>query len=1134
MTSIHSWLQRIGLDRYAETFAAEDIDVDVLPELTEADLVELGVSFGDRKKLLRAIATLSSPAGEAAVARLRPAPAAPGEAGDDYGAEQRHLTVMFCDLVGSTELAARYDAEDLRTIVRAYQDTCAGVVARLEGYVARYMGDGVLVYFGFPRAHEDDAERAVRAALEIVEAVGRLRPQSDLKLQTRIGIATGSVIVGDLIGLGAAQEFAAVGESPNLAARLQGLAEPDSVLVDSTTHSLASTAFDCENLGPQTLKGVARPAAAWRVLRPRDLDRRAEAMQGDDLVPFVNRTGEITLLLDRWRMAGSGNGQIVLLSGEAGIGKSRLLRAFVDRLAGEDFLCHSFHCTPFHRSSALYPLIERLRRLAGLAADDASVIALAKLRSLAKGCAGDPEEILRLVAPLLSLEPGEPEAVGEESQGDLDRLLEVLVHETEVLARRRPLLLIVEDLHWIDPTSLELLQRLALHLGSLPILLALTLRPEAEAEMRHLFPATGLMLNGLQRPESETIIRHLAQQKQLPQELVDAITERTDGVALFIEQLTKAVLESDAVVDRGDHYAIAAEQPSLSIPTTLRGSLLARLDRYPGAREVAQVGAVIGREFSYRMMAAISALPDEDLKFALKRLVEAELLYQAGTPPKATYRFKHALVQEMAYNSLLKKKRRRLHGAIAAYLEDRSPHLAVVEPELLAHHFTESSQLQRAIAYRLQAGERAIQRSAMTEAATEIELGLRLLPAITDDAEHTALELQLRVAQATALRATKGTGAPETGAAWQRARALCGETADKSLLFRILYGSFLFHQGNADLKEARALGEALLDLGRQPGGERALLRGHSAIGRTAFGLGDFSGARRHLEQAIALNETAQAAGGSEANRPESPVIDLCYLSWTSFALGRPETALGQCRRSLEVAEASGATYDLVVAHGNACYLHQLRQDRTAVARCAQAVIELATEKGFPHWRSLGIMFQGWLTATGGRSAEGIATFEAALAEHRATGELLEVCYFLGVLAEMLGRDGRAEAGLARIAEALTLVERTGERWYEAELHRGRGELLRRAAGPDAPDEAAVEACFLRASELARAQQARLWELRAATSLARLRVDQGRPAEARTLLEPLCRGFVGASGTDEDLDRRTAAELLARLLVQAPR
>ena len=1127
MSAMDNWLRRIGLDRYADIFAAEDIDIEVLPELTEADLIELGLSFGDRKKLLRAIASLKSADDGAAAAAQRSAPTpagVAGDAGDDSGAEQRLLTCMFCDLVGSTELSARFDPEDLRLIVRSYQDACAGVVARLEGYIARYMGDGVLVYFGFPRAHEDNAERAVRAGLEIVEAVGRLQLQDGLRLQTRVGIATGSVVVGDLIGMGSAQEFAAVGESPNLAARLQGLANPDSVVVDKTTHSLTRNAFDFEDLGPQSLKGIARPTGAWRVLRPRDVDRRVEAMQGDDMVPFVGRTGEITLLQDRWRMASSGLGQIVLLSGEAGIGKSRLLRAFVERLEGENLACHTFHCTPFHRSNALFPLIDRLRRLAGLSSDDPPMVALAKLRGLFKGAAGDPEELLRLLAPLFSLDSGEEEAALADGQADMDRLLEILLGEVEGLARHRPLLLIVEDLHWIDPSSLELLQRLSLRLSGLPILLALTLRPEAEAEMRPLFPATGLMLSGLQRPESEAIIRHIARQKDLPQELVDTIAERTDGVALFIEQLTKAVLESDAVVDQGDHYAIAPEQPSLSIPTTLRGSLLARLDRYPGAREVAQLGAVIGREFSYRMVAAISALREEDLKFALKRLVEAELLYQAGTPPKATYRFKHALVQEMAYNSLLKKKRRRLHGAIAAYLEDRSPQLAVVEPELLAYHFTESSQLQRAIAYRLQAGERAIQRSAMTEAATEIELGLRLLPAITDDAEHAALELQLRVAQATALRATKGTGSPETGAAWARARALCGED-NKSLLFRILYGSFLFHQGNAELKEARTLGDSLLDLGRQLGDERALLRGHMAIGRTAFGLGDFPEARRHLEESIALNDPERHKSTSEADRPESPVIDLCYLSWTSFVMGRPETALKQCRQSLDVAEASGAAYDLVVGHGNACYLHQLRQDRDGVAGCAQRVIEIASEKGYPHWHSLGSMFQAWASAADGDLDSAIADFEKALAEHRATGEVIEVCFYLGVLADMLGRAGRIEDGLARIAEALELVEQTGERWYEAELHRGRGELLRLAKNAD---ESAVEAAFTQAIELSRKQEARLWELRAATSLARLRADQGSLKAAREILEPLCRAFDTPELDEESADRTAAVDLLKRL------
>ena len=1141
MSAIYDWLRRIGLDRYAATFVEQDIDFDVLADLTEADLIELGLSFGDRKKLQRAIAAVQLP-GESDQANPQTwVLSKPRSQTEESMAERRHLTVMFCDIVGSTELSMRYEPDALSRIVRAYQDTCAGIVARLEGYVARYMGDGMLIYFGFPRAHEDDAERAVHAGLQIVEAVSQLRPTDDLRLQTRIGIATGTVVVGDLVGLGAAQEFTAVGETPNLAARLQGLAKADTVVVDSTSHRLAQNAFHFDDLGPQRLKGITLPAKAWCVLSPRVLDRQAEARKGDRLVPFVNRTGEITLLMDRWRMACDSNGQVVLLSGEAGIGKSRLLRAFIEHLAGELMTVMTFHCTPFHRGSALYPFVERMRRLAGLKGEDPPVVALAKLRQLFSNSVMDAEEALRLFTPLLAVKPTEP--VKEDSaQTDMDNLLEVLLKETEDLARRKPLLLIVEDLHWIDPTSLEFLQRLSQRLARLRILLVLTLRPEVETAMRPLFPATGLSLNRLRRPECETIIRHLAQQKTLPQELVDTITERTDGVALFVEQLTKAVLESDTVVDHGDRYEVAAGEPIQSIPTTLRGSLLARLDRHPAAREVAQLGSVIGREFPYRMLAAISTLPEVELRGALDRLVQSELLYQAGLPPRATYRFKHTLVQEMAYTSLLKRKRQRLHAEIAAFLEDRSPHIALTEPELLAHHYTEAALPHRAIAYRLKAGERAILRSAMAEAAAEIELGVLLLPEISEPAERDALELRLRVAQATALRATKGTSAPETGAAWARAQALCGDGAARgaehaeehdeelqAILYRILYGSFLFHQGNANLQEARRLGEALLALGRQLGDSNALLRGHSAIGRTAFGQGDFAEARRQLEQAVALNDPDGPGIDSLSDRPESPATDLCYLSWTSFALGLPETSLQQCYRSLEVAERKGPSYEFVVANGNACYLHQLRQDPAAVAGCARCVIDLATEMGFPHWRSLGTMFQGWVTASRGQLAEGIARFEESLAEHRATGEELEVCYYLGVLAELLGRDDRLEAGLQRVDEAFELVEHTGERWFEAELHRGRGELLRLAGRPD---DAAVEACFLRALNQARSQGARVWEWRAAASLARLRIDQGRIDEARTILEPLCRAFDREETSEDGPDRRAVIALFQRLGAEA--
>ncbi len=1122
------------MDRYAAVFAEQDVDFDILPDLTEKDLVELGLSFGDRKKLLRAIAELSHDGGPLPASDAEPDETQDGT--NDSGAEQRHLTVMFCDLVNSTELSVRYDPEDLRTIVRAYQDTCAGVVARLEGYIARYMGDAVLVYFGFPRAHEDDAERAIRAGLEVVEAVARLRPQEGLQLQSRVGIGTGSVVVGDLIGLGSAQEIAAVGETPNVAARLQALAEPDTVVIDSMTRQLASEAFDFDDLGARSLKGISVPVSVWQVLRQRDLDRRQHEQPADELSPFVNRSGEITLLMDRWQMARAGQGQVVLLSGEAGIGKSRLMRAFVDRLTEEDFIAFTCHCTAFYKNRALHPLIAQLRRMAELSDDDPALVGLAKMRALFKNSAIDSEEAVRLFAPLLSVNLVDQAETGEAHQLDMDRLLEVLLYETQAMAERRPMLMIVEDLHWIDPTSLEFLQRLSQRIGELRILLVLTLRPEAEARMRPLFPATGLSLNRLQRPECETIIRHLAQDKGFPQKLVDTIAERTDGVALFVEQLTKAVLESDAVVDLGDRYEIAAEQPNQSIPTTLQGSLLARLDRHPAAREVAQFGAVIGREFPFKMLAAISALPESDLQVALDRLVEAQLLFQAGTPPRAIYRFKHALVQEMAYSSMLKKKRRRVHAEIAGFLEDRSPHLTVTEPELLAHHYGAAGLPHRAIGYRLKAGERAILRSAMVEAVTEIDLGLGLLSSIEDADDRKSLELRLRVAQATALRATKGTGAPETGKAWAQAQALCDAKADKTLLYRILYGCFLFHQGNADLLEARRFGESLQKLGVDLADQNALLRGNSAIGRTAFGQGDFVEAQRHLEDAIALNDPEKLQAVDEIGRPESPVLDLCYLSWTSFALGYPATALKQCQRSLETAESGDEPYAIVVANGNACYLHQFRQDREAVQICAEVVVNLSSEKGYPHWRSLGRMFQGWLLAGEGEVEEGSEIFRQALDEHRATGEVLEVCYFLGLLAGLLGERGAVDEGLAQIDEALDLVEQTGERWYEAELYRTRGRLLRTAA---AAKDAVIEDSFQQALDLARKQGARMWELRAATDLAQWRLDRGRPTEAREILaasyawfDPQAEAEASGDGDyrrgEDGPDRQAAAALLRDL------
>jgi class 3 adenylate cyclase/predicted ATPase len=1122
MSAVGRWLEDLGLGRYAGLFAENELDLDVLTELTEADLIGLGIPLGHRKKLLRAIAQLEiarSPDGEFH-GEVRDQPAGQLDS-EPVGAERRHLTVVFCDLVGSTALSRRLDPEDLHAIVRAYQDSVAGVVARMEGFVARYMGDGVLIYFGFPRAHEDDAERAVRASLEVIETVGALRTKSDVALESRVGIATGLVVVGDMVGVGTAQEIAATGETPNIAARLQGLAEPDTLVVDRTTHRLVSGLFDTRDLGKFDLKGIPEPTRAWRVIKERSLESRFEATRSGRLLPFVNREQEISTLLDRWAAAKRGEGQLVLVSGEAGIGKSRLVQAFETMLSTEAHTKLRFFASPYHGSSALYPFVEYVRRSAKLGPNDDATKKSKKIASFFSKSIRDTGEAVALFGPLLSASAMDPEGQPSGPRATKERMFDVLLEQVIGLSRQKLLLIVVEDLHWIDPTSLELLDRIAERVRSLRLLVIVSYRSDFTPGLQRHDQATLLPLSRLRRSHCEAMIEHLANRKAIPGKLLSAILARTDGVALFVEELTKAVLESEIVSDKGDRYELTLEAPALAIPTTLNGSLMARLDRHPGAREIAQTGSVVGREFSLEMLAAVSRLPESKLTTALDRLVEADLLKRKGAGPRASYRFKHALVQDAAYESLLISKRQDFHARIAQVLEQRFPDVVATEPALLAHHHTRGGSPAAAVEYRLRAGRLATSRSAMEEAITELNKGLELLADLPQGAETRRWGLELQVGLGTALRAARAPSAPETGRTWQRARELCLDERDAPQLLQVLYGQFLFHQGNADLSSARKLGEQLLAFGDRYGNESALLRGHSAVGRTAFGQGDLAAARIHLDKALSFHERGVPQASSTIEGPESPVLDLCYRAWTLFVSGEIEEARACCERSIAVARGLAQSYDLVVAQGNACYFYQFDRNLKAVADSADAVIALAGEKGFPAWLSLGKIFCGWALVQNGRADEGILMIELALDEHTATGEKLEVPYFMGLLAECFGALGRPDKGLELIDRAVDLVEQTGERWFEAEFYRLRGELTI-AASPEAYESA--EICFEKALKVAREQRAKLWELQAGLSLARHLIARGSQARAQALLEPIAASFKSGSAV--------AALSAARALLQS--
>jgi class 3 adenylate cyclase len=702
MQQIADWLEKLGMSEYAERFAESDIDTSVLRDLTDQDLKELGVSLGYRRKMLRAIAEL------AGVAPTSPQPVLTEPKGQDT-AERRQVTVMFSDLVGSTALSARIDPEDLREVISTYQKCVADTVGRFGGFVAKYMGDGVLVYFGYPHAHEDDAEQAVRAGLELVVAINALK--SSVPIQTRIGIATGLVVVGDLIGSGSAQEQAIVGETPNLAARLQGVAEPSSVVIAESTRRLVGNLFELEDLGAQDLKGIAGPVRAWAALTASSAEGRFEAFHAGGVTELVGRDEELDLLVRRWHQAKSGEGRVVLISGEPGIGKSRLTAALSEAIEGEPLTRRRYFCSPHHQDSALYPFIVQLERAAGFARDDTAAQKLGKLRGLlAPGARGNDE--IELLAELLSL-PSSAADLNLSPQRKRQKLFEASLHQLEALARARPVLMVFEDAHWIDPSSRELLDLIFDRVPGLDVLLVVTFRPEFQHGWSGQPHVSMLALNRLGEGDGVALVERLAGNAGLSHEIVEEIVERADGVPLFVEELTKAVLES---ADRDNRVAAVlgtSPLPNLAIPATLHASLIARLDRLgPVAKEVAQIGAVIGREFAYELIAPLAQRPEKQLQAALDQLGDAELLFRRGMAPHASYLFKHALVQDAAYSTLLRGRRQELHAGVAAALEGHFADLVERQPELLAHHLTAAGDTERAIDQWLKAGRYAAARLA--------------------------------------------------------------------------------------------------------------------------------------------------------------------------------------------------------------------------------------------------------------------------------------------------------------------------------------------------------------------------------------------------------------------------------------
>jgi class 3 adenylate cyclase/tetratricopeptide (TPR) repeat protein len=1109
---IGQWLRGLGLQSYEQAFRNNGIDFDVLPRLTADDLKEIGVlAVGHRRKILDAIREVAA----------RGSADHPGTEMPHH-AERRQLTVMFCDLVGSTALSARLDPEDLQEILRAYQSQVRDVVRGYGGYIARYMGDGALVYFGYPQAHEDDAERAVRAGLELVKSIGKLNTAVGEPLNARIGIATGLVVVGDLVGSGESQERGIAGGTPNLAARLQERAEAGAVVLSNGTRRLLGDLFELSKLTPAVLKGFTEPVQAWRALGEGHAESRFEALHGTRLTPLVGRAEELELVLSRWRQAKEGGGQVALISGEPGIGKSRLVLALRERLHDEPKATVSYACSPHHVDSALSPFMAQLERSLGFAPTHSWEARLNQLESVLRETVTEPgDAVVALFAELLGIPTGTQEAIAAmpplQKKGLLFR---TFLAQLEGLAARGAVLIVLEDAHWLDPTSRELFDQIVDRLQRLPVLLVVTFRPEVSPPWIGFPHVTLVTLNRLAKAQARSLVERVTGGKALPSEVLEQILARTEGVPLFAEELTKTVLESGFLSDAGDRYVLARPLPPFAIPATLHDSLMARLDRLAPAKEVAQIGACIGREFDHQLIAAVVSLPEAELQLALDRLVAAELVFRRGVAPATTYLFKHAMVRDVAYESLLRKRRQDLHARIASAIEKRFPQIIEAQPELVARHFREAGVMEKAIGYWLQAGRLAAARSANVEAIAHLRAGLASINDLVGSS-RSRWELSLQLALGGPLIATKGFASSEVETAYLRAQDLSRELGHDTDLFTAVRGLGYVHHVRGDLRQSMREFPEALDLARRIGEPALLVQAYHFAGVSTFHLGAFQTARDWLQRSL-------EAGASHDRHSEIYGINMgvfchAYIAHCDWHLGYPDCALNSAENALSVARQVSHPFSIALALAYLAMLHQFRREPEAALRVAEEARGLCQEYRFDYYDAWGALVRAWAIAEQGRIEEGAAAYDVALKEFIKTGAGLRMPHYLGLLAGIHRKAGWRAAGLKLLTRAAQIAERNHETWCNAMLELERGELLLLDASEEAAGEA--DAAFKHAIDIATHQGAKTLELRASVARARHCAKHGERQNAFDMLSSIYGWFSQGFETPDLVQAKT---LLAEL------
>jgi class 3 adenylate cyclase/tetratricopeptide (TPR) repeat protein len=1111
---VADWLRQLGLERYEPAFRENRIDADLLPKLTADDLRDLGVTLvGDRRRLLEAISALRDRRSETEPDALP----FPEHWPITKDAERRQITVLFCDIADSTPLATRLDAEDLRVIFAGFQRKVAETAALFSGFVAKYMGDGALLYFGYPSAQETDAERAVRAGLALVQAAAAIETPG-LLIRLRVGIATGLLVVGDLIGSGSARERAVVGETAHLAARLQTLAEPNTVLICPVARRLVGELFDFQDLGPISLKGFAADVRVTRVLGESAVLGRFEALRAASLTPFVGRQEQLDLLLRRWERARTGTGQVVLISGEPGLGKSRIVVALQDRLRGEPHIRLRYFCSPHHSDTALYPLISQLERAAGFGRYDTSSGKLEKLRAvLARGGASDDE--INLFAELLSLPTRNGgQSVDVRSERSRERSLLAFIRQIERLAASQPVLMIFEDVQWSDPTSIEFLNLAIERIGELPILLIVTFRPEFRLPWTSEPHVTVLMLNRLDAGDTAGFVRCVAGGEALPSPIVNQIVRRTDGVPLFIEELTRTVLESGILHEEDGQYRLDRLLPAAAIPSTLQASLLARLDRLASTREIVQIGAAFGREFPHRLLSLVADSNDAELQFGIDRLIDAGLVWRRGIPPEATYVFKHALVQDAAYGTLLRGARQMLHARIAAALEQHFGDVVETQPELLAQHHAEAKAPAKAAQYWLAAGRNNAHRGAHVEAARLLERALAAIGELPEEPSSRKLELEVHLALVSVLMAI-GMASERTLEVARRTIELCETFGAMDRALSALFAEASYYSSSGQLKTALQLSSRVVDIGVDIDDPATLLAGHRFVGSCLLWIGDLEPAGKHLDMAL-------SAAGRIARGEQRADADFDHHAAALVLTGHLKLRVGAFADGWRLHdEAERLANDMGHAFTIAfVLLHRLLSEAmtanlVSLQRTTRTLAELCERRDIVQWRHIGDLFARWGAMKTENCVVAVSELMAIVERHREGTWQLQTPFFWKLAAEMLIAADEFIFARELLDEASHIADVSPQNWVKPELYRLYAVLAEHGADPGG---FTPEHWLKRSLAQAREHGENYAELCAARDLGRRYARRGEHQTARELVAALSSSL--AAGSDELVVRQLKALL----------